>query len=543
MELILQNPFRVLGLTITATERQITKRIDDLTLYSEMGKAKSYDTDLSFLSTVIRTPETIQLAASQLVLADSRLFYSSFWFHSHNSIDELIMELLTDGNVTKARELWKKALTDGVTVKNCQNARNLSLLTMSTSKDQTGFNEQMLIEGAKQFVDSYLLCFSEIRDSVNDQSIKTSASDILTTFSKTLYETLAFVADDRSIKLEKSFIKAFSSADENVFSNVKDLFITDDLREITKAIDECVETRSSEKSMSAATNLYSSVKNKLKRLKEILGPSDLHYLSSADKVSAELMKCSTAHFNASIETTDTFIPHDESEKITKWAKLAAASQSQKSAAEKDLQIISDLRKSKRTNRLSDDIGDLLRSLIEQNKSRTDKTWIPGSLSNFFSNIEIPLSQLGQLDSTSRDDLSDLIANVALSLIISHANQCKAYSTSVNLLVDIRKFAMTPETNNKIRENILILSENEKIKKSNSGGCYVATLAYGDYDDPQVMKLRKFRDNFLSARIEGRLFIRLYYLISPYMVKLLRNQTSIHGGIRHMLDKLIQTLEL
>lgn len=51
-----------------------------------------------------------------------------------------------------------------------------------------------------------------------------------------------------------------------------------------------------------------------------------------------------------------------------------------------------------------------------------------------------------------------------------------------------------------------------------GGCYVATCVYGSYDCPQVWTLRRFRDYKLNNTWYGRLFIKLYYAISPTLVK-------------------------
>ena len=57
---------------------------------------------------------------------------------------------------------------------------------------------------------------------------------------------------------------------------------------------------------------------------------------------------------------------------------------------------------------------------------------------------------------------------------------------------------------------------------NSGGCYVATCVYGSYDCPEVWTLRRFRDNTLEKSIFGRAFIKMYYAISPTIVKIFRN---------------------
>ena len=53
----------------------------------------------------------------------------------------------------------------------------------------------------------------------------------------------------------------------------------------------------------------------------------------------------------------------------------------------------------------------------------------------------------------------------------------------------------------------------------SGGCYVATCVYGSYDCPEVWTLRRFRDFTLAKTWYGRAFIRLYYAVSPIVVKI------------------------
>ena len=77
---------------------------------------------------------------------------------------------------------------------------------------------------------------------------------------------------------------------------------------------------------------------------------------------------------------------------------------------------------------------------------------------------------------------------------------------------------------------------------NNQGCYVATSVYGSYDCPEVWTLRRFRDNVLAKTWYGRLFIRLYYAVSPTAVKLFGDCEWFQNFFRDRLDKMVSGLQ-
>ena len=79
-------------------------------------------------------------------------------------------------------------------------------------------------------------------------------------------------------------------------------------------------------------------------------------------------------------------------------------------------------------------------------------------------------------------------------------------------------------------------------KSESGGCYVATVVYGSYDSSQVIILRKFRDLYLQKRNWGRKFISLYYKYSPKYANKLKYKKVLSKLIRKVLDIIINILK-
>lgn len=80
------------------------------------------------------------------------------------------------------------------------------------------------------------------------------------------------------------------------------------------------------------------------------------------------------------------------------------------------------------------------------------------------------------------------------------------------------------------------------ERKNSSGCYVATAVYGAYDCPQVWTLRRYRDDVLSATWYGRNFIRLYYAISPTVVKLFGHTKWFNKMWRSKLDHMVDNLQ-
>jgi hypothetical protein len=76
----------------------------------------------------------------------------------------------------------------------------------------------------------------------------------------------------------------------------------------------------------------------------------------------------------------------------------------------------------------------------------------------------------------------------------------------------------------------------------SEGCFIATMVYGDYNHPQVLILRNFRDKNLAKTKLGKLFINAYYSCSPILVKKLHNKKAANFVIRKFLNQIIRLIK-
>lgn len=81
----------------------------------------------------------------------------------------------------------------------------------------------------------------------------------------------------------------------------------------------------------------------------------------------------------------------------------------------------------------------------------------------------------------------------------------------------------------------------KTKRRKKKGCYVATCVYGSYDCPQVWTLRRYRDGVLADSWYGRLFINVYYAISPTVVSIFGKTKTFNFVVKNLLDRMVEKL--
>jgi len=70
-----------------------------------------------------------------------------------------------------------------------------------------------------------------------------------------------------------------------------------------------------------------------------------------------------------------------------------------------------------------------------------------------------------------------------------------------------------------------------IESLDKSGCFIATAVYESYEAPEVIILRRFRDDILNLSKVGQLFVKFYYFFSPPIAKFLSNKSKLKVIVR------------
>ena len=69
------------------------------------------------------------------------------------------------------------------------------------------------------------------------------------------------------------------------------------------------------------------------------------------------------------------------------------------------------------------------------------------------------------------------------------------------------------------------------KRASKKGCFIATAVYGTPQAPEVLTLRRFRDDVLENCAVGKAFVQLYYRLSPPIAHALTRHNTLRDMVR------------
>lgn len=94
---------------------------------------------------------------------------------------------------------------------------------------------------------------------------------------------------------------------------------------------------------------------------------------------------------------------------------------------------------------------------------------------------------------------------------------------------------------RVRIKCPVCGYNKVVTNTPDVPCFVATVVFEDAYHPSVCRLRRFRDEFLRARLWGRAFIAIYYQCGPTLARLVASRPALKQLIRTWLVRIIARL--
>lgn len=291
MNLIINNPYRILGLLVGSSAAQQNRQISRLKMYIEAEQEPEQDFSFPSLGINNRSIEKIESAASKLNLDADKMLYSLFWFYNGNPItDEPAFDALREEGTEEAPEIWRNlAINDEddtfnpITKRNASAYHNLSTFYLN----EYGIDEETM-KLKLLFIESDY--FKELVDKATDVTYKISQKEAQLMFLNALIqfdkidesELLDAITDIDFIAKDEFLKKAVDTPISNIESEIQQ---SRTKRQANKAI-----------AVSIGKNLHTATKSNLQLVQSILGSTNIKYSSIADKVADEILQCGIDYF-------------------------------------------------------------------------------------------------------------------------------------------------------------------------------------------------------------------------------------------------------
>lgn len=581
------NPYRILGVYANSPQKDIVANIGKATAFLNVGKSVEYPLDLKgLLPPLPRTLNMMNEAMAHLAVSKEKLKYAQFWFIKMTPLDEVAFNHLFAGNLNEAKEIWSKqenlsSLQNKLICNLIENETKLAIAKAEQLYTRFGneyvnrvdVNNTLKISGEEllfQFVDTlsevisaqkllqYKLC-----ENLRTHIVQKTVAPLIGQLSAEVEN--AKKTDRKNAKARWEAGHLLIAKTQNTLEELRTILGENDFQYQTMAdkigleilqcgIDYFNNSNDDERyelAMSLQKHAQSIVLGTLaqqrcdenvKILHKIIGelpPKDIRAEDRAIKdalsqfqeqskfsyddpyVKWEWIKINEKLLNSYLVSIFESIPKKISYSVSLLnnAKPHLRSIRQKMGEENAYYL--------KTSTIV--VGEALHNVIAEvnriNRILSD----PVIAINVRLEMGAPPFMMGKIKNVFRSawnaftimDDFDLEANFK-----SHYNGNRSTLESMCIQIGI-------PTNTSGSP-----SPNKPSASGSSGGCYIATMAYGSYEHPQVMILRNFRDDYLAQRMWGREFIEYYYKHSPIWVEKLKNYKVINRIIRCCLDGFI-----
>ena len=268
MDIITNNPFRVLGICSNATAKEVNADKGML----NVGEIINYPTDfLGILPLFKRDSNVIEQAVAQINLPQDKIKYALFWFMKLSSVDEIAINYLQIGDKAKALDCW------------------------SRQNDVSSLMNKGVLSFVMNNYDDAICCISQVihdkrnralfLQSIIDETFSISEAGLARLFIDTLYSEMP----------EEDWYIRFLELDMN--GDDCNYILNRLFQKYNNEIDICIAQvptleDDSEMAYDAGIKLINTSKPILEEAKKFMGDSCLEYETITDKLVEKIFACS-----------------------------------------------------------------------------------------------------------------------------------------------------------------------------------------------------------------------------------------------------------
>jgi hypothetical protein len=274
-KIILQNPFRILGVYANSAKRDVVANKGKATAFLKVNRPVEFPLDLKgILPPINRTLELMNDAEAHLSIAKEQIKYAQFWFLNLTKIDTIAFNHLLAGDMDRAKEIWSKQNS----LSSLQN--KLVCYLIEENPRAAVIAAEMLY---KLYGDDY------IKRVDANCTLQMTGSELLNQF-------LDSLSEDVDIQKLLGYI-----TDVEAKAYIRNQSIEPLINKISIEVDKTkkVDHRNPKARLEAARKLITDTRDAFSQLKGILPITDPKFQMIADKLGIEILQCGIDYFNNS----------------------------------------------------------------------------------------------------------------------------------------------------------------------------------------------------------------------------------------------------
>ena len=278
MNILQNNPYRLLGVYSNSPTKERLANHNRMKAFLKVGKPVSFPLDLpQYLSSINRTEVSVTDADAKLTLPKDQILYAQFWFVKMTPLDDVAFNHLIAGEIDKAEDIWRK--------RECASSlQNRIVCALMCGNYDCAITCAEVLYGNTLYANQFVSAIIGTGGTIDVTNLTYSFLDVLCD-EIGANKLLPFITNNtwKSHIGEKAIKPIIDGIQESI-----------NIAQKSKG-------KGSVARLNAGETLRKKTRNALLQLKGFLSAKDLQYQMIADKLGLEILQCGIDYYNNSDE--------------------------------------------------------------------------------------------------------------------------------------------------------------------------------------------------------------------------------------------------